>query len=94
MKFCVCRIDERVGISIKILLFISFYHKMYQISCHFNQLTVEHCSRMTFFKFVLILVIISIQNSYSFGKSAKIPGDCKDIECIAKLLREQKKIQL
>ena len=35
MIFCVCKIDERVGISIKILLFISFYHKMYQISCHF-----------------------------------------------------------
>ena len=64
---------------------------MYQISCHFNQLTVEYCPRMRFFKFVLILVIISIQNSYSFGKSAEIPGDCKDIECIAKLLREQKK---
>ena len=40
---------------------------------------------------MLIFVIISIQNSKSFGKSAEIPSDCKDIECIAKLLREQKK---
>ena len=46
---------------------------------------------MMFFKFILIFVIISIQNSKSFGKSAEIPSDCKDIECIAKLLREQKK---
>ena len=46
---------------------------------------------MMFFKFMLIFVIISIQNSYSFGKSAEIPDDCKDIECIAKLLREQEK---
>ena len=43
-----------------------------------------------FFKFVLIFVVISIQNSNSFAKSAEIPGDCKDIECIVNLLRQQK----
>ena len=40
-----------------------------------------------FFKFVLIFVIITIQNS----NSKEIPGNCKDIECIAKLFREKKK---
>ena len=45
---------------------------------------------MMFFKFVLIFVVISIQNSNSFAKSAEIPGDCKDIECIVNLLRQQK----
>ena len=45
---------------------------------------------MMFFKFVLIFVVISIQNSNSFVKSAEIPGDCKDIECIVNLLRQQK----
>ena len=64
---------------------------MYQISCHFDQSIVEHCSKMMFFKFVLIFVIVSIQKSnYSFAKSAEIPGDCKDIECLMNLLRQQK----
>ena len=61
-------------------------HKMYQISCHFNLLTEEHCLRMMFFKLILIFVIMTIQNS----NSMEIPSDCKDIECIAKLFREQK----
>ena len=43
--------------------------------------------RVMFFKFVLIFVIITIQNS----NSKEIPGNCKDIECIAKLFREKKK---
>ena len=59
---------------------------MYQISCHFNLLTEEHCLRMMFFKLILIFVIMTIQNS----NSMEIPSDCKDIECIAKLFREQK----
>ena len=45
-----------------------------------------------FFKFVLIFVIMTIQNSNSESEP-EIPGDCKDIECIAKLLREQKEIK-
>ena len=61
---------------------------MYQISCHFNLLTEEHCLRMMFFKLILIFVIMTIQNSNSFRKSAEIPDDCKDIECIVKLLRK------
>ena len=44
-----------------------------------------------FFKFVLIFVILTIQNSNSFRKSAEIPGDCKDVECIEKLLRDRLK---
>ena len=47
---------------------------------------------MMFFKFVLIFVIMTIQNSNSESEP-EIPGDCKDIECIAKLLREQKEIK-
>ena len=62
------------------------------MSCHFDKLTMKHCSRMMFFKFVLIFVILTIQNSNSFRKSAEIPGDCKDIDCIVKLLRETKEI--
>ena len=46
---------------------------------------------MMLFKFVLIFVIMTIQNSNSESEP-EIPGDCKDIECIAKLLREQKEI--
>ena len=46
---------------------------------------------MMFFKFILIFVIMTIQNSNSESEP-EIPGDCKDIECIAKLLREQKEI--
>ena len=49
---------------------------------------------MMFFKFVLIFVIMTIQNSNSFRKSAEIPGDCKDVECIAKLLRGQLKKEI
>ena len=59
---------------------------MYQISCHFNLLTEEHCLRMMFFKLILTFVIMTIQNS----NSMEIPSDCKDIECIAKLFLEQK----
>ena len=47
---------------------------------------------MMFFKFILIFVIMTIQNSNSESEP-EIPGDCKDIECIAKLLREQKEIK-
>ena len=47
---------------------------------------------MMFFKFVLIFLIMTIQNSNSESEP-EIPGDCKDIECIAKLLREQKEIK-
>ena len=48
---------------------------------------------MMFFKFVLIFVIMTIQNSKSGpSQAAEIPNDCKDIECIAKLFREQKEI--
>ena len=35
---------------------------------------------------------MTIQNSNSESEP-EIPGDCKDIECIAKLLREQKEIK-
>ena len=45
---------------------------------------------MMSFKFVLIFVFISIQNSNSFA--AETPGDCKDLECLFKLFLEQKKI--
>ena len=61
------------------------------MSCHFDKLTMKHCSRMMFFKFILIFVILTIQNSNSFRKSAEIPGDCKDVECIEKLLRDRLK---
>ena len=61
------------------------------MSCQFDKLTMKHCSRMMFFKFVLIFVILTIQNSNSFRKSAEIPGDCKDVECIEKLLRDRLK---
>ena len=61
------------------------------MSCHFDKLTMKHCSRMMFFKFILIFVILTIQNSNSFRKSAEVPGDCKDIECIEKLLQGQLK---
>ena len=37
---------------------------------------------------------MTIQNSNSFRKSAEIPGDCKDVECIAKLLRGQLKKEI
>ena len=49
---------------------------------------MKHCLRMMFLKFILIFVIMTIQNSNSFRKSAEIPDDCKDIECIVKLLRK------
>ena len=45
-----------------------------------------------FFKLVLIFVIMTIQNSNS--KTVEIPGDCKDIECISKLLRGQLKKEI
>ena len=37
---------------------------------------------------------MTIQNSNSFRKSAEIPDDCKDVECIAKLLRGQLKKEI
>ena len=52
---------------------------------------------MMFFKFVLIFVIMTIQNSnsVSFPELPELPEilrDCKDIECIMKWFREQKEI--
>ena len=45
-----------------------------------------------FFKLVLIFVIMTIQNSNS--KTVEIPNDCKDIQCIANLLRGRGKKEI